>query len=112
LRKEDIVVYTPRRYYSGDEFTDDEMGRHVARMGEKCVLGRPEGKMLNDLGIEGMIILKRFLKKYDWRLWTESIYNQPHTPANARSLCEIKKSSISMSCPTYFRDRSPSSGRH
>lgn len=90
MRKEDIVVYTPRRYYCGDELTEDEMGRHVARMGEKCVLGRPEGKMLNDLGVEGMIILKCFLKKYDWGLRIESIYNQPHTTRNAGSLCEIK----------------------
>ena len=50
LCKEDIVVYT-RRYYSGDELTEDEMGRHVVRMGEKCVLGRPEGSMLNDLDV-------------------------------------------------------------
>jgi len=32
LRKEDVVVYTPRRYYSGDELTEDEMDRNVARM--------------------------------------------------------------------------------
>jgi len=65
LRKEDVVVYSPRRYYSGDELTEDEMGRHVAPMGEKCVLGRPEGKMLNDVGVGGMIILKCIFKKYD-----------------------------------------------
>jgi len=41
------------------------MGRHVAPMGEKCVLGRPEGKMLNDVGVGGMIILKCIFKKYD-----------------------------------------------
>jgi hypothetical protein len=90
LRKEDVLLYTPGGYYCSNELTEDEMGRHTARMGERCLFVSPEGKMLNDLGVEEMIILKCFLKKYDRRLWTESVYNQPPTPTNTDNLCKIK----------------------
>ena len=53
---------------------------HVARMGERrgvyrVLVGKPEGKNhLGDPGIDGKIILRWILRKYDVVVWTGSIW--------------------------------------
>ena len=56
----------------------NEIGGHVARMGERrgvyrVLVGKPEERdHLGDPGVEGRIILRRLFRKLDGGVWTGS----------------------------------------
>jgi hypothetical protein len=59
------------QYCAGDKIEKNEMGGHVACMGEsrivyRVLVGKPEGKRpLENPGADGKIILRRIFEKWD-----------------------------------------------
>jgi hypothetical protein len=64
---QNTTVKSFTKYYWDDQIKEDEMGGACSAHGhEKCVqnfVGKPEGNTLEDIGVDGRVILKCILTK-------------------------------------------------
>jgi len=70
------MIVHPTQYCAGDKIEKNEMGGHVAHMGEErgCIgswlENRREISHWGDLGVDGWIILGRISRRWDVGIWT------------------------------------------
>jgi hypothetical protein len=70
------MVMEKTKFYSGEKSVRMRWAAHVARMIERrgaytVLVGRSEGKRpLQNLGVDGCVILKWILKKWNGEAWT------------------------------------------
>ena len=68
------------KYYSGDQIKKNEMGEHVARMGEKrgsyrVLVRKPDGKRpLGTPSLRWECNIKMDLEEVEWGAWTGLIW--------------------------------------